>query len=62
MKTPSPRQPPEALRKRGITGAVEVAPHADFRIKNAGQRLALLFNSELQQRLSRCVIKKETVA
>lgn len=62
MKTPSPRQPPESLRRRGIARAVEVAPHADFQIKNAGQRLALLFQSELQQRLSRCVIKKETAA
>lgn len=62
MKTPSPRQPPEQLRKRGITSAVEVAPHADFRVRNAGQRLAVLFNHELQQRLARCITKRENAA
>lgn len=45
------KQPvPAALRSR-LSGAVEVAPHDDFRIRGAGAQLGHLFRDELLQRL-----------
>lgn len=44
---------PAALVKKGFTHATESAPLAvDFRVKGAGNKLALLFREELLQRLA----------
>jgi hypothetical protein len=49
----SSKQPPESLRRRGITVAVELAPFpGDFRVRDAGSQLATLFGDELRQRLA----------
>lgn len=55
---------PAALRKRGIVGAVEIAPAgADFRIRDAGARLGLLFRAELRDRMAaRAAAKQKATA
>ncbi len=41
---------PPALEKRGMAEAVEVTPVAgDFRVRNAGHRIGLLFREELMR-------------
>lgn len=57
------RAAPEALRRRGIRAATELAPHPEFRVRNAGAQLARLFGDELQQRLARrAATRKENAA
>lgn len=53
MKSAVRHAAPPALLAKGLTHATEISPVAgDFRVKDAGKRLGLLFREELLHRLS----------
>lgn len=54
-------EPPESLRRRGLSAAVEVLPGpGNHRVRDAGRQLASLFGAELRERLvERARIREE---
>lgn len=64
MSTARHHPAPPALEKRGLTRATESAPGSgDFRIRNAGHRLGVLFRDDLLRlQAQRAAAKKEVSA